>query len=282
MTVSTEILNSAGAYPWDDTVSQNLGFAACGSVSYRIEPQATAQDLLLTYYGDTLTWSPDLSILPGTYTFKLIGKLDRYGFESSVDFFVKVLPCTTSLSIQSIYLGDMSRLWSQKPVIQEFGNQLSPVNIIQSPNCMYDYTLSAHLVFESSPNLIDWNSPLPAELDFSSSNAGFALSKCHAYGDQSLTDEECNSGVVPYAINRRIALVVTLEDSTFDAVFFNTRIEGCGYDAIALSGEISSYEYFIYATPQTWTYDLIVGQTYDLCPLSCSVSPATPYYIGFG
>ena len=50
----------------------------CGTFRYRIWPQETAQDLLLSYQGDTLTWAPTLIIPPGDYNFKFIGESNLY------------------------------------------------------------------------------------------------------------------------------------------------------------------------------------------------------------
>ena len=96
--------------------------------------------------------------------------------------------------------------------------------------------------------LINWDAPLPAELGFSPETATFSLSKCHAYGDFSDYDTECNDGTVPYLSENRIALIVTLKDpaATYDSIIFATRIEGCAFDSIYLSSSVSEIEYHIY------------------------------------
>lgn len=113
---------------------------------------------------------------------------------------------------------------------------------MQTPNCQYGFTLSAHRVLPaSSPGVVDFVNPLPVEVGFNPDTAVFSLSKCNAYGDFSDLDGECNDGTVPRIIEGRIALVVTLNNdvSTFDWVFFDTRIEGCGFDSVYLSGQVS-------------------------------------------
>ena len=65
MLLSEEILRSGGYFPWRDTAAIDLGSGICGPVVYSIYPQ----DGFVAKVADTVTWSPDLSITPGDYTY---------------------------------------------------------------------------------------------------------------------------------------------------------------------------------------------------------------------
>jgi len=111
LTLSAAIIAAGGNFPWVDSVGNNFSAGACGPVVYSIFPA----DNLVTLAGDTLTWSPDLTVSPGDYTYKLVGTLTRYGISSSVDFVVRATACTTTLNVQNLNLGNMGRAWSQEP-----------------------------------------------------------------------------------------------------------------------------------------------------------------------
>lgn len=147
---------------------------------------------------------------------------------------------------------------------------------------MYDFTLTARRVF-SGTNMIDWESPLPAEVGFNADQATFYLSKCHQYGDVSTYDPECNDGTVPYVIESRIALIVTLNNAVqnYDWVYFNTRIEGCSFDSVYLSGTITDVDYYIYTPARAVEIPVTIDQDYDRCPLRCELiaNPSLPFYI---
>jgi len=93
---------AGGNFPWIDTVGNLysaedvlVGAGVCGEVAFTVEPN----DGVVKLVGDTLSWSPMLDIVPGDYTYKIVGTLVRYGIQSSVDFTVRALPCETELNI---------------------------------------------------------------------------------------------------------------------------------------------------------------------------------------
>lgn len=276
MFLSDEIVRSGGSFPWRDTAEIDLGDGICGPVSYKIVPE----DGFVQLTGNTVVWGPDLSITPGDFTYKLIGTLTRYGISADVDFTVRALACETVLDASQINLSYMSRLWSQDADSQTFGSQLSKLR--QSPNCEYSYTLTARRVFPDS-DMIDWDSSLPVEVGFNSDQATFSLSKCSPYGTVSDYDTECNDGTVPRVIESRIAMIVVLDNAaqTSDYVFFNTRIEGCSFDSVYLSGAITTLDYYIYSPAQIVNFPVTIDQDYDRCPLRCELIalPSVPFYI---
>lgn len=156
--------------------------------------------------------------------------------------------------------------------------------VIQTPDCKYDYTLSAKKVYKGT-GLINWDANLPNELSFLPSEAIFSLSKCHSYGDWSDYDPECNDGTIPYRSENKIALIVTLADppGTYDSVIFSTRIEGCDFDSIYLSTAVTEKEYHIYNPAEMYLNYIQVTQDYSLCPVRCDLMPISdsvlPSYI---
>ena len=78
-------------------------------------------------------------------------------------------------------------------------------------------------------------------------------------------------------------MIVVLDNaaSTFDFVTFDTRIEGCGFDSVYLSGTITELDYYIYRPSQEYTLPVKVDQAYDRCPLNCELIavPTLPYFI---
>lgn len=221
-----------------------------------------------------ITWSPTLDVTPNQrYTYVIRGTLERYGISAEFEFQVEALPCVASLSVQNIYLEDMSRLWGQQPDEQLFGIQLNSNYIVQTPNCGYDYRLDAKRVFSDS-GMID-EGPLPVEVGFNPDAAAFYLSKCNAYGDLSDYDSDCNDGTRPYFIQHKIALCVTLDDplNTSDFVTFDVKIEGCSFDSLDFVGHQTTFDYLIYNPAQQLPLPISIDQTYDLCPVSCQLIP---------
>lgn len=121
LSLSAAIRSAGGAFPWLDTVGGTYSTGpqgVCGEVAYSVVPSDGPVQLV----GDTLSWSPNLDVAAGDYQYSLVGTLVRYGISSSVDFTVASLPCVAELDVQRIYLNSMTRLWSEDPTTQVFGD----------------------------------------------------------------------------------------------------------------------------------------------------------------
>lgn len=86
---------------------------------------------------------------------------------------------------------------------------------------------------------------------------------------------------MPYLIEQRVALVVTLNDpvGTYDSVIFSTRIEGCSFDSIYLSSSVTEHEYHIYNPAEMYLNVVKIEQDYSLCPLRCDIIPVSDSFM---
>lgn len=111
--------------------------------------------------GWNLVFRPTLAYPAGEYWLYMVARLPApFTAATRQPFKVLVQECVATIDISAVTLPAMSNVWYSDPQTYDISSISS--QIVQTPNCEYDYAYAAYWVIPNDPNLYQ----LPAEVSF--------------------------------------------------------------------------------------------------------------------
>lgn len=283
-------------WPWttqvqvesDPIYGQNL----CEVVQYQVfmvdsdpnNPTGMLPTDLVTIVSDAninnwqLYFNPTLAYMPRVYDMYLVGQLPSpYSATVRKMFQVEVLDCVATIDISNVVIPPMTNMWYYSPA--EYPINFIASQVIQTPACNYNYVYGAFWIPTGETEYFQ----LPKDQIAFNGNT-FSVQKCHQIGENKEFDPDCNNGMIPSDLYYNMRLRIFLNDANIGFVnsevyqdkAFQVEIKNvCLQDEMSFSSSLTEILIPPYpiTTPATdMAVQWIVGQSYPLCPHSCSIT----------